>query len=215
MFIFSLSAKFLAIALQLSPPSLDLQLPTSRTPWLSERTAMFGSLSETPEALSVSQPAWNADGGPSANTASKTTEINGRLYYRHSLLPVDDCYGEDGRNSESKRALLKETLGTLLPSCLIAIVAGYGARRSLQFAEEMYAELWDGKTDLLGKLYDAERTILIEPHAFWDYLAQGMQPVVGFVQMLMEAERKHQNLKGTLRSFAVLVSAKVAQQHAC
>ena len=148
---------------------------------------MFGSLSETLEALSVSQPACNAGAA-----ASKPTEIGGRLYYRHTLLPVDDCYSEDGRSSDLKRAVLKETLGSLLPSCLIAIVAGYGASRSLQFAEELYAELWSGKTNLLGKLYDAERNILIEPHAFWDYLSEGAQPVVGFLQMLMEAERSIQ-----------------------
>ena len=65
--------------------------------------------------------------------------------------------------------------------------------------------------DLLGKLYDAERNILTESHAFWDYLAQGAQPVLGFVQMLMEAEWKHLALMRTLRSFAVLVSAKVPQ----
>ena len=65
--------------------------------------------------------------------------------------------------------------------------------------------------DLLGKLYDAERSILTEPHVFWDYLAQGAQPLMGFVHMLMEAETKHQKLKGTLRSFAVLVSEKVPQ----
>ena len=117
----------------------------------------------------------------------------------------------DGRNSESRRALLKETLGALLPSCLIAIVAGYEASRSVQFADELYAELWNGKTDLLGKLYDAERNMLTEPHAFWDYLAQGAQPVVGLVHMLMEAEGKHLALKGTLSSFAVLVCDKVPQ----
>ena len=131
-----------------------------------------------------------------AASASETTEINGRLYYRHSLIPVDECYSEDNRNSESKQAVLKEALGTLLIDPLIEIVAGYGAGRSLQFAEELYAELWNGKTDLLGKLYDAERSILTEPHAFWDYLAQGAQPVLGFVHMLWEAEKKHPELKG-------------------
>ena len=125
-----------------------------------------------------------------------TTEIGGRLYYRHLLLPVDECYSEDGRNSEWKRAVLKETLDPLLIGPLIAIVAGYGASRSLQFAEELYAELWSGKTDLLGKLYDAERNILTEPHAFWDYLSGGAQPVVGFVHMLMEAGTKHPELRG-------------------
>ena len=167
---------------------------------------MFGPLSETFEALSVSQPACNVGAA-----ASKTTEINGRLYYRHSLLPVDECYDEDGRNSESKRALLKETLGSLLPSCLIAIVAGYGASRSLQFAEELYAELWDGKTDLLGKLYDAERNILTESHAFWEHLSRGAQRVVAFVHMLIKARTKHPKLKGQLRSFAELVCDKVPQ----
>ena len=92
--------------------------------------------------------------------------------------------------------MLKETLDPLLIDPLIEIVAGYGASRSLQFAEDLYAELWNGKTDLLGKLYDAERNILTESHAFWDYLAEGAQPVVGFVHMLMEAEKKHQELKG-------------------
>ena len=192
--------------------SSDLQSPTSGTSQLSEKTAIvLGPLSETLEALNVSQPACNAGAAASASTASKTTEIDGRLYYRRSLLPVDECYSEDGRNSDSKRAVLKEILGTLLPISLIAIVAGYGASHSLEFAEEMYAELWNGKMDLLGKLYDAERNILIEPHAFWGYLSEAAQPVVRFLHMLMGAVAKHPNLKGVLQSFAVLVADKVPQ----
>ena len=202
----------LVVHLAASASSSHLQSSTSGTSRLSEKTAiMLGPLSETLEALSVGQPACNAGAAASASTAFKTTEIGGRLYYRHSLLPVDECYSEDGRNSESKRAMLKEALGSLLPIYLIAIVAGYGASRSLQFAEEMYAELWNGKMDLLGKLYDAERNILIEPHAFWDYLSRGTQPMVGFLHMLLEAEEKHLALKWTLRNFAVLVSDKVPQ----
>ena len=118
---------------------------------------------------------------------------------------------EDGRSSEWKRALLKKILGSLLPVSSVEIIAGYGAGLSLQFAEELYAELWNGKRGLLGELYDAERNILTESHVFWDYLSEGAQPVVGFVHMLKEAEKKHRRLKGALRSFAALVSDKVPQ----
>ena len=173
---------------------------------------MFVALPLLLLVLAAHLSACSADAAVSASTASKTTEIGGRLYYRHSLLPVDECYSKDYRSSELKQVVLKETLEPLLIDPLIEIVAGYAASRSLQFAEELYAELWNGKTDLLhNELYDAERNMLIEPHAFWDYLAQGAQPVVGFMQILMEAETKHQNLEEQLRSFAVLVSAKVAQ----
>ena len=157
--------------------------------------------------LSASKP----DAAASVSTASKTTEIGGRLYYRHSLLPAE-CYSEGGKSSELKQAVLKETLEPLLIAPLIEIVAYYScASRSVQFAEKLYAELWNGKTGLLEKLHDAERNILAESHAFWDHLSGGAQRVVAFVHMLMEAGKKNQELKGALRSFATLVSDKVPQ----
>ena len=86
--------------------------------------------------LSASKP----DAEASASTASKTTEICGRLYYRHTLTPVE-YYSEDSKSSESKQAVLRETLDPLLIDPLIEIVAGYGASHTVQFAEDLYAEL--------------------------------------------------------------------------
>ena len=43
--------------------------------------------------LSAGQPACNAGAAASASTASQTTEIDGRLFYRHLLLPAE-CYSE-------------------------------------------------------------------------------------------------------------------------
>ena len=171
---------------------------------------MFVALPLLLLALAVHRSACSLDAAPSASTASKTTVISSRLYYRHSLLAVDECYSEDGRNSDLKRAVAKETLDPLLIDPLIAIVAGYGASHTLQFAEELYAELWNGKTDLLGKLYDAKRNILAESHAFWDYLAQGAQPVVGFLHMLLEAEGKHLDVDDNTEEFCCVGSCQGA-----
>ena len=98
----------------------------------------------------------------------------------------------------------------MLITPLIEIVADYSKDRSRRFAEDLYAELWRGKTDLLDKeLYDFG--VLKEAHHFWDYLSERAQPVVGFLHMLLEAKGKHPQLKERLTSFAVLVSDKVPQ----
>ena len=88
---------------------------------------MFVSLLVIFLALAAHLSASKPDAAASASTASKTTEIGGRLYYRHSLVPVE-YYSEDDRNSESKQAVLKETLEPLLIDPLIEIVADYSAQ---------------------------------------------------------------------------------------
>ena len=122
----------------------------------------------------------------SSSRLSKATEIDGRLFYRHSLFPVDAEFCNEERNSGSKRATLEETLDALLIQPLAVIVADYSyGSRSRQFAEELYHELWEGKTDLLCKeLCDFEKGVLKKPHHFWGYLSQGAQRVVAFVYML-------------------------------
>ena len=139
----------------------------------------------------------------------RTTLIDGRLFYRHSLLPVDVGLYDEDKRGWSKRAMLEEALGPLLIKPLIGIVVEYSSygSRSRQFAEELYHELWEGKTDLLKKeLYDLERDVLKEPHHFWDYLSGGAQPAVAFVHMLWETREKHPKLEEDTESFAKLVS---------
>ena len=176
---------------------------------------MFVALSLLLLVLAVHLSACSAGEAPSTdrlNRHSETTEINGRLYYKHSLLPADGGYSEDNRNSDLKRAMLRETLDPLLIDPLIEIVAGYRAGHTLQFAEDLYAELWEGKTDLLHReLCDAEMNILAESHAFWDYLSEGTRRVMGFVHTLQRAQGKHPELKKTLERFAKAVLGKVPQ----
>ena len=104
------------------------------------------------------------------------------------LLPYDT-------NSESWQAMLKEALAPFLITPLIDIAADYSRSRSRQFAEGLYAELWEGKTDLLCKeLYDVEKKVLKEAALFLGLLVGGAQPVVTFVHMLWEAQSKHPEL---------------------
>ena len=93
-------------------------------------------------------------------------------------------------SSDTKRALAEGTLESLLIKPLASIVADYNYKSpSRLFAEELYAELWEGKTDLLVReLYDAEKDVLKVPHHFWEYLSGGAQRVVAFVYMLEEAK---------------------------
>ena len=87
---------------------------------------MFVALPLLLLALFVHLSACSAGAASSASKAprlSETTEINGRLCYRHTLIPVE-YYSEDNRN-ESKQAVLKETLDPLLIDPLIEIVADY------------------------------------------------------------------------------------------
>ena len=112
----------------------------------------------------------------------------------------------------SARAVVEATLGSLLPiKSLTGIVADYSyGHCSRLFAEELYYELWEGKTDLLVReLYDSEESASKAPHGFWVYLSGGMQRVVAFVHMLWETRHKHRQLKDKLASFAKLVSKKV------
>ena len=152
--------------------------------------------------------------GPSASRASlasRTTVVDGRLLDKYRLLPVSGFCNEDRRN-ECKKAVLKEALDSLLIEPLANMVTEYGKSCSRQFAEELYAELWAGKTDLLyGELYDAENAVLKEPHDFWEHLSGAAQPVVAFVHMLWEARKKHPGLEAGLKGFAELVSARVPQ----
>ena len=148
----------------------------------------------------------NASAAASASTVSKTTEIGGVELDTYSLLPVAPY----DANSEARQAMLEETLAPFLITPLIDIVAEYSRNRCRQFAESLYAELWEGKTDLLCKeLYDVEKKVLKEGHYFWDYLSEGAQPVVVFVYMLQEVQKKHVKLKEQLKSFAVLALERV------
>ena len=131
-----------------------------------------------------------------ASRRPKTTLINGRLFSKHSLLPVDVGFcNEDRRAASASKRCSKRHLALCWFRPLIDIVADYSESRSRQFAEELYAELWEGRTDLLREeLYDLEMDVLKEPHHFWDYLSGGAQPVVAFVHMLWEARKKHPGL---------------------
>ena len=166
-------------------------------------------------ALAIHPSVSSEGAAPSAARAlcvPRTTLIDGRLFYRHSLLPVDVGLYDEDKRGWSKRVMLEAALDSLLIKPLVGIVVEYNsyASCSRQFAEEMYHELWEGRTDLLKKeLYDFG--VLKEPHHFWDYLSRGAQPAAAFAQMLWETRKKHQRLKKTLKSFAKLVSVRVSQ----
>ena len=166
-------------------------------------------------ALAI-HPSVSSEGvAPSAARAlPRTTEIDGRLFYRHSLLPVDVGLYDEDKRGWSKRVMLEAALGPLLIKPLISIVVEYNnsyGSRSRQFAEEMYHELWDGKTDLLKELYDLKRGTLKEPHHFWDYLSRRAQATTAFACMLWQTWKKHRRLKKTLKRFAKLVFVRVPQ----
>ena len=165
-------------------------------------------------ALAVHLSASKPDAKPSASSASQrpgTILINGRLFEERSLLPIDVADHNEIRDSRRKRAILQEALGPVLPRSLIEIAGNYScASRSRQFAEELYAELWVGKTDLLRKeLYDSEKNALKEPHHFWKYLAGGAERVVVFVHMLWEIQSQNPKLKEGLKKLALLVGEGV------
>ena len=100
-------------------------------------------------ALAAQLSASGSGAGPSASSASQppgTTLINGRLFEEHSLLPIDVADYNEIRDSRRKRAMLQEALDPVLPRPLIEIVGDYScASRSRQFAEELYAELLEGR----------------------------------------------------------------------
>ena len=173
---------------------------------------MLASLSGLLRVLSLSASAPPLHTEPSTSRVSRTPEvtlIDGRLFHKHSLLPVEDFCNEDA-NSESRQKLLKEALESSLITPLIEIIADYINDRSRQFAEDLYAELWAGKTDLLdNELYSFG--VLKERHHFWDYLSERASPVVAFVHMLLRTGEKHPELKKRLTSFAALVAKKVPQ----
>ena len=94
--------------------------------------------------------------------------------------------------------MLQEALDPVLPRPLIEIVGDYScASRSRQFAEELYAELWKGKTRLLHtELFDVKKGVLKEPHHFWEYLAGGAERVVVFVRMLSDDSKATSKAEG-------------------
>ena len=165
-------------------------------------------------ALAIHPSACSSVAAPSAaeHLVPRTTLIDGRLLYRHSLLPVDvGLYNEDERNW-SKRTMLEAALGSFLIKPLVGIVTDYSEECSRQFAEELYAELAEGKTGLWYKeLYDAEGNVLKERHYFWDYLSGRMQRVVVLTYMLWQANSGYEHLRKALDSFATLVGKKVPQ----
>ena len=154
---------------------------------------------------------------PSASRAlcvPKTTLIDGRLFYRHSVLPVAVGMYDEDKRSWSKRVMLEAALDSMLIKPLIGIVVEYNSygSRSRQFAEELYHELWEGRTDMLKKeLFDVTKGVLKEAHYFWNYLSGRAQPAAAFAHMLLEAQHRHSRLKETLESFAKLACVRVPQ----
>ena len=162
--------------------------------------------------LSASEP----DAGSSASRAFKrpgTTLISGRLFEEHSLLPIDVADYDEIWDSRRKRAILQEALDSVLPLPLIEIAGGYScASRSRQFAEALYTEFFEGRTNLLcGELFDAEKGVLRKSHHFWDYLGSGVERVVVFVHMLSIVRFHNPEMKEGLKDFALLVGERVAQ----
>ena len=174
---------------------------------------MFVFLSLILLALAVHPSASSSVTVPLTRRASRvprTTLIDGRLYYKHSLLPVDvEFYHKVDKNSISEQAIVEEALAPLLIKPLVSIIADYSKRRSREFAERLYQELWEGETDMLGELYDVEKDDLKESHHFWGYLSDGAQPALAFAHMLRETWTKHGKLKRTLDRFASLAAKKV------
>ena len=105
--------------------------------------------------------------------------------------------------------MLEEVLVPLLIKPLVNIIADYSNSRSREFAEQLYQELWEGKMELLGELYDVEKDVLKESHHFWDHLSGEAQPALAFVHMLWETRKKHDKSKKTLDRFAELVGKKM------
>ena len=174
---------------------------------------MFVSLPLILLALAMHPSASSSVAVPLTRRASRvprTTLIDGRLYYKHSLLPVDvELYHKVDKSSRSEQAVLEEVLVPLLIKPLVNIIADYSKSRSREFAERLYQELWEGKMDLLGELYDVEKNVLKESHHFWDHFLGGAQPALGLVHMICETWTKHGKLKKTLDRFAERVVQKV------
>ena len=167
-------------------------------------------------ALAIHPSVSSEGAAPSAASAlvPRTTLIDGRLFYKHSLFPVDVGLYDEEKRGWSKRVMLEAALDSLLIKPLIDIVVEYNSygSRSRQFAEELYHELWDGRTDMLKKeLFDMKKGVLKEPHCFWDYLSRGAQTAMAFMHMLWETWKRHRKLKKTLKRFAKLVCVRVPQ----
>ena len=63
-------------------------------------------------ALAIHPSVCSEGAAPSAAGAlSRTTEIDGRLFYRHSLLPVNVGLYDEDKKSWSKRVMLEAALG--------------------------------------------------------------------------------------------------------
>ena len=171
----------------------------------------MSSLSRLLRLLSVALSASEPSADPSrAFPAPQTTMISGRLLDKYSLVPVGEYRNED-KDSKCQRAMLKEALGSQLGvPALIDIVAEYSPKSHARlFAEELYAELWEGRTDLLVReLYDVEKSVLKEPHHFWEYLSGAAPRVLVCVWMLWKAQM-NVPLKQVLDAFAKLVGKKV------
>ena len=152
--------------------------------------------------------------GPSASRAFQrpgTTLIGDKLFEEHSLLPIDVTDFTEIRDSRRRRAILEEALCPVLPQSRVELVADYScASRLREFAEELYGELWEGRTNLLyAELFDVERRVLREPHEFWEYLAGDAQRVVVFAHMLSMVRFHHAEMKERLENFALLVASRV------
>ena len=121
-----------------------------------------------------------------AGPLCKRTRFGGRLLDSRVFLPADDLF-DDRERSDARKVMLKTVLEPLIAKPLIEIVAAFSSvSPSRLFAEELYAELYAGRTDLLeGELYDAQRGVLNESHHFWAYLSDAALPTVMiFVHML-------------------------------
>lgn len=143
------------------------------------------------------------------------TRINGRFFDSRFLLPADVGPYIDDKNSWSKRPMHEEVLDSVLGiKPLAGIILDYNSfvSRSRQFAERLYAELWEGRIGPLCKeLYDSAKDAVDEPHHFWDYLSGGAQPAAAFAHLLWAAKGKHPELSEALDDFARLASARVPQ----
>ena len=178
--------------------------------------SMLVSLPVVFVALAAQLSASGSGAVPSASSTSQrpgTTLISGRLFEERSLLPIDVADHNEIRDSRRKRAILQQALGPVLIQPLMDIVADYScASRSRELAEELYGELWEGRTNLLyGELFDVEKVALREPQHFWDYLGGGVERVVVFVHMLSIVRFRNPRLKNVLENLAVLVARRVPQ----
>ena len=137
--------------------------------------------------------------------------MDGRLFYRHSLLPVDILvYNEQVQASDARSGACPFAASRFWYR-LLSDYSSYGNSSRL-FAEELYRELWEGRTDMLKKeLFDVTKGVLKEAHYFWNYLSGRAQPAAAFAHMLLEAQHRHSRLKETLESFAKLACVRVPQ----